>query len=291
MSGGGGVKKFFDQDMFQYCIKHLKWYHATDENKERNLLAKCERQGFGAVNFTLGAVSNELISSSAPPISLDSTYCVHPLSDSPFSSFSHKLATGKILGYDPEKRSPDDRILKVSSGDLHPNEDFRKTFEAIQFQTKDWALKSVQYQVALLVHFAKETNRTLVLPRHLRERKGGTYPVYSLVDVSSIESMGVPWRFISIEESRQLEDRTTVLEIIDASIRLPDLLQQTRDCDTPVCALHGISKVASSYSELADIVSNLTWCLGKYTRKHPKMLSPKIPFGSQIGGYDRLCKH
>lgn len=183
---GGGVKKFFDQDMFQYCIKHTKWYHASDKDKERNLLAKCERQGFGAVNFTMGAVSNELISSFSPPISLDSTYCVHPLSDTPFSSLSHKLATGKILGYDPEKRSPDDRILKVSSGDLHPNEQFAATFEANQFQDKDWAMKGVQYSVALLVHLAKETNRTLVLPRHLRERNGGTFPVYSLVDVSSI---------------------------------------------------------------------------------------------------------
>jgi hypothetical protein len=158
-------------------------------------------------------------------------------------------------------------------------------------------VQNVQYQVALLVHLAKETNRTLVLPQHLRERNGGTFPVYSLVDVSSIESiMGVPWRFLSIEESRQLEDRTTVLEIMEASGSssgrssssvLPDLLQQTRDCDTAVCAFHGIYKVSSSssyYSELADIVSNLTWCLEKYTHKHPE-----IPFGSQIGGYDRLC--
>jgi hypothetical protein len=283
MNGNGGVKKFFDQEMFQYCIRRMKWYHASDKDKERNLLVKCERQGFGALNFTLGAVSNELISSHEPPISLDSTYCVHPLSGSPFSSFSHKLATGKILGYDPQKRSPDDRLLKISSGDLHPHEQYSKTFPAKQFQATNWARKNVQYQVALLVHFAKETNRTLVLPRHLREQKGGTFPVYSLVDVSSIESMGVPWRFLSIEESRQLQDRTTVLEIIGGS-SLPDLLQQTRDCDTPICALHGIHKVASSYSELDGIISKLTWCLKKYDDRHPE-----IHFGSQIGGYDRLC--
>lgn len=95
--------------------------------------------------------------------------------------------------------------------------------------------------------------------------------------------MGAQWRFVSFKESRQVEDRTTVLEITDASSLL-DLLQQTKDCDTPVTALRGIcKKVASFNSELAaGTIFHLSWCL--YTHKHPEIL-----FDRQIaGGYDGL---
>jgi hypothetical protein len=55
---------------------------------------------------------------------MDTTVCIHPFANSPFSSFAHKLATAKLLGFDPEPMREDEQFLKVWNGDLSNDEDW-----------------------------------------------------------------------------------------------------------------------------------------------------------------------
>jgi hypothetical protein len=181
----GDLRDWFDQDVFERCMEYepgtnsLQGYHLVEDEKlENNLLKACK------TNITSSHVSNELISSYQPPIVMDATVCIHPLANAPFSSFAHKLATAKILGFDPEPMRQDEQFLKVWSGDLSNNEDWDHVYVKSDLnEGRPEQRTKIKHQIAALIHIARETNRTLVFPRHVREADGYTYPVYAFVDV------------------------------------------------------------------------------------------------------------
>jgi hypothetical protein len=118
----GNLQDWFDQDVFQSCREHaprstLTCHLLEDKKLESNLLKACKN------NVASSHVSNELTSSCQLPLVMDTTVCVHPLANSPFSSFAHKLATAKILGFDPEPMQEDEQFRKVwNHGDLSNDE-------------------------------------------------------------------------------------------------------------------------------------------------------------------------
>jgi hypothetical protein len=236
-------------------------------------------------NIASSHVSNELISSYQPPLVMDTTVCIHPLANSPFSSFAHKLATAKILGFDPEPMREDEQFLKVWNGDLSNNENWiwqdayrRSALNEGRFQQR----AMIKHEVAALIHIARETNRTLIFPRHVRAIDGDTYPVYALVDMKTVDSL-LRWRYMTVEESHRQEHRTSVVEM---GTDLISVLNDTRHCDSYVCAVHGLYKMKPQQVEatLAGIVSNLTWCFNY----KPHFLD-HYPMAEAIGSFAPLC--
>jgi hypothetical protein len=280
----GDLRDWFDQDVFERCMEYepgtnsLQGYHLVEDEKlENNLLKACK------TNITSSHVSNELISSYQPPIVMDATVCIHPLANAPFSSFAHKLATAKILGFDPEPMRQDEQFLKVWSGDLSNNEDWDHVYVKSDLnEGRPEQRTKIKHQIAALIHIARETNRTLVFPRHVREADGYTYPVYAFVDVKSVDSL-VRWRYMTVEESHRQERRTSVVEM---GTNLTKVLYDTRHCDSSICAVHGLHKMEPQQVEaiLAGIVANLTWCFAF----KPHFLD-HYPMAQAIGSYAPLC--
>jgi hypothetical protein len=280
----GNLKAWFDQDIFQRCREYAprsrlkESYHLVEDKKlENNLLKACKN------NITSSHVSNELISSYAPPLVMDTTVCIHPLARAPFSSFAHKLATAKILGFDPEPMREDEQFLKVWNGDLSNNENWGRTYQRSALNEGRLQQRAmIKHQVAALIHIARETNRTLIFPRHVREGDGHTYPVYALVDMKSVDSL-VRWRYMTVEESHRQEHRTSVVEM---GTDLTSVLNDTRYCDSYMCAVHSLYKMEPQQVKaiLAGIISNLTWCFDykPYSLDH-------YPMTQAIGSYAPLC--
>jgi hypothetical protein len=278
----GNLEDWFDQDIFQRCREHApgstSTYHLLEDEKlESNLLKACKN------NIASSHVSNELISSYQPPLVMDTTVCIHPLANAPFSSFAHKLATAKILGFDPEPMREDEQFLKVWNGDLSNNEDWNHAYRRSALNEGQLDQRAmIKHQVAALIHIARETNRTLIFPRHVREGDGYTYPVYALVDMKSVDSL-VRWRYMTVEESHRQEHRTSVIEM---GTDLSSALNDTRHCNSYMCAVHSLHKMEPQRVEemLAGVVSNLTWCFA-----HKPHFLDHYPMTQSIGSYAPLC--
>ena len=115
-TGDTNLKGFFDQDIFGLCASNRKdkqYFLLDDVNRTKNILDRCMSH---KVDYRF--VSNALISSLMPPMVFDDTYCIHPLETRPFTKFRYKLARAQFLGFDPEIRSPEERLLKTQSGDI-----------------------------------------------------------------------------------------------------------------------------------------------------------------------------
>jgi hypothetical protein len=288
MTRDGTKLPYFDQGIFQMCLQMsqtpMEMYALSDTGYTRNFLEPCNNH-----NLQYSLISNFYISSYKPPTVYDSTICVHPLNNQPFSSFETKRATAKFLGFDPIHALRDESrpLLKTLSGDLSITDSpDSASFFGGNFHKLPVLQRAVQYPLAAMIHFAILTNRTLVLPRHVRNTNTKAFPLFSLVNTASIEAMGVSWRYLTVDEARQLETDTTIVTI-QQQLTLKDAasailhvcsissITDRRTSNDPVkqvCAIHGLETLISSLDLetqgtgqwkqiLEPIVGNLTWCL------------------------------
>jgi hypothetical protein len=313
----GQTISYFDQGIFEMCLqmslqKPMEIYALSDTGHTKNLLESCNHH-----HLQYALISNLYISSYQPPTVYDSTICVHPLSNQPFSSFQTKLATAKFLGFDPMPalRDPNTRpLLKTIAGDLTITDSPDSAlFFGGDFHKLPILQRTVQYPLAAMIYFATLTNRTLILPRHVRNTNTKAFPLFSLVNTASIEAMGVSWRYLTIEEARQLESTTTIVTI-QQQVTLMDAISIILDaCSTNsmthhetlhdnnfvthVCSIHGLETVishlyleetpettGSPWKQILDpIVGNLTWCL------KPPNLGSLFSFSIGAGHMERPC--
>ena len=286
--GSRGVWQFFDQDVFHDCLQFAErqpaYYMPNDVNRTHNVIEVCNQ-----FNLSTTMISNLHISSYQPPTVHDSTYCIHPLANKPFSSFESKLTTAKFLGFDPTSVSDDDRLLKTVSGDVVYSESWGAGFFANEFHLKHDKRLNFQYNIAFLIALARSSGRILVLPRHVRDKAAKAYPVFSLVSTASIGEI-VPWRFMAEIEARALEHRTTVVEITRRANMSRATKNAVRNCANQVCAVHGLYVVEAKTfkedsKELEDIIANLTWCFD-----FPGHHQTSFQFTTGAGGYERPCE-
>jgi hypothetical protein len=286
LTENGDKLSYFDRGILQSCLqmkqKPTKIYALADTHRTTNLLLPCYNH---TVQFA--PISNLYISSYRPPTVYDSTICVHPLSHKPFSSLETKLATAKFLGFDPIDAIKDETrpLLKTLSGDLSITDSpDSAAFFGGDFHKSEILQRILQYPLAALIHFAKLTNRTLVLPRHVRNSNTKAYPLYALVITASIEAMEVSWRYLSISEARQLEASSTRVVSIGqtSSLEKPTstiladcpengIMNGSSSQNPSICSLQGGDTLVSSMfltelnldwkRTLDPIVEKLTWCL------------------------------
>ncbi|KAG7340812.1 hypothetical protein IV203_024355 [Nitzschia inconspicua] len=284
----GTKLSYFDQGLLQSCLQMndnpSQIYAVSDTNHTTNLFYR-------------------------PPTVYDSTICVHPLAGQPFSSFETKRATAKFLGFDPidallEETRP---LLKTVSGDLTITDspDSLKFFGG-DFHKSEILERTLQYPLAAVIHFSLSTNRTLVLPRHVRNTNTKAFPLYSLLNTASLEAMGVSWRYLSIVESRQLEVKTQVVSVRELQSIEEASLAITKACQggneeqrsgmsptkRPICSLYGVETLISSLyltgsgsdwkQSLDPIIKKITWCLTPPT-------GPLFSFSLGAGHMERPC--
>lgn len=279
----GKRRDFFDQRLFYHCLpptysgdkdyrSNQAMYLTSDELHENNLLLIC-RNVTNSQPFHWRPVSNIYISANHPPVIFDSTVCIHPLIDSPFSSLRLKLTTARFLGFDPIPILQKDRFLKTLSGDLTFNECWVFPFLAETFSRDRYIHEKVKYAIATLVYFAKVSNRTLLLPRFLRDRNVFATMILSLVDIRSIEAH-VPIKFSLSTDNHQ--------KIIIADGNQKNFthgLKGVRDVKIVAieyfCRFVGVEPI----KQIREIAESLVFC----------MEDSRVKFSKGSGSWSRLC--
>jgi len=245
----GQPKEWFDQNIFNWCIKNSQF----PQVKMGNETNACE-----SVNVTHKLVSNLVISSHSPPVVVEQTLCIHPLMNSPFSPFSNKLAIAKTLGFDLTDIAEDERLLKTTSGELTYFENFRFGLHSHHWAENEQPKQKFLYHFSAMVALAKLSNRTLVLPHHLMTVDTRTLPVYSLVNMATVEKH-VRWRW---EVPSDIQDRSTVL--IDEHDKFTKTLARVVSSTSQVCELEGLLFLKLGESKrVTSIMQSLTWCLDR----------------------------
>lgn len=242
----GKTKEWFDQDIFNWCLQS-SIFPQVKMGDEVNACA--------SVNVTSSFVSPLVISSNEPPLVVDQTKCIHPLMGSPFSSFTNKLNIAKTLGFDLTDIAADERLLKTTSGEF-------TYFDNIRFGIQSWHWSDRRTKHKFLYHFsalvalAKLSNRTLVLPHNLMTLDTKTLPVYSLVNMVTVEKH-VSWRW---EVPSDIQDRSTV--VIHPHSSFKNITRQVASSASQVSEIEGLLFLQlGKSSTVLDIMKNLTWCV------------------------------
>lgn len=282
---GGRVREFFDQHQFYRCLPptnpfdvHYNASHGMyllPPKKTENLLAIC-RNVTHTTPFPWSSVSNVYISAHNPPTLLDSTICIHPLSDAPFSSFRLKLATAQFMGYDPEPILPQDKFLKTVTGDLTLNECWGFPFFGDEtFRDNHFIHDKFTTFLGHLILLAQKTGRTLVMPRYFRDINAFAVPILSLVDIRSIE------QHVRVKYISQPNELTPKVILLDTDHK--ELLQRIDDAaDEPVVAIDRMCDVfryVGAAAEAKAVGKTLSLCV----------TDPRIKFTKSIGSWSRIC--
>lgn len=260
----GKIRKWFDQDIFNWCLQHSQF----PQVKMGNETNPCK-----SVLVTTKFVSNLVISSNEPPVVTEQTVCIHPLLGSPFSSFYNKLSIAKSLGFDLTDVAADERLLKTKSGELTYFDNIRFGFHSPTWSEKELPKNRFLYHFSAMVTLAKESNRTLVLPKSLYTLDTKTLPLYSLVHLASVEKH-VPWRW---EVPDDLQDRSTI--VISEFAKFDNVTESVNDSSSQITELDGLLylKLGES-SQVIKIMKSLKWCLDRSGRTF-----------KYRGGRDWLC--
>ena len=131
--------------------------------------------------------------------------------------------------------------------------------------------------MARLVWMALRTQRTLVIPRYMRDKDSWAIPILSLVDIQSIDRL-VSWRFLSVEERLKLPPPQTVL----VQKSMEKAIQAMEGSTTTVVQLEEACSLlddTTQNKEVEKIRSQLVFCLQ----------DPRVTFTRSIGGWSRLC--
>jgi hypothetical protein len=260
------LREYFDQDAFVICLQNRddqpnqpRWYRLDDLNQTYNLFTPC----LGHADIVHTSLSTMLISNEGPPAVHDSTYCIHPLVSTPFSSFRYKLLIAKLIGFDPIDWGPEERFLKTMSGGL-------SEWTPIYwhgFDNNTLAQETFKNAIAVLILLSQLSNRTLVLPRLVHDSQFESLPVYALVDVATIEDI-VSWRFL--QQSEVHAHRNVTVEICakqyfpsNFTLFAEAVIQK---CDGRFCAIRDLGMGTINgwhpwHKDVQDVISKVKWCV------------------------------
>lgn len=253
---GGRTKDWFDQDIFNWCLKHTQFPQVKMGN---------ETNPCASVNVSSSMVSNLVVSSNNPPVVVDQTKCIHPLSSSPFSSFKNKFTVAKTLGFDLSDVAPDEQLLKTASGEMTYYDHLSYHFTSHNWSDKTWPRLKFVYHFSALVALAKMSNRTLVLPHSVITLDTKTLRMHSLVNLVSVERH-VPWRW---QVPSDLQDKSTIVIDEGGKNKFEKVSARVQSSPTQLTQVDGILflKIDEAAPEVMQIMKNLTWCLDEPGRK------------------------
>ena len=283
-------KEVFDQAIFHQCLPptnkedihrkiQRKAFLVSDTEFKNDLMLKCKNATSPQFEFEM--LPHSFIQSLDPPSVYDNTVCIHPLSVVPFSSLSFKLGAAKILGFDPFDVRPEEKLIKTLTGDLGNAECWSEVFTYLDWDGLKWQKERLKRQIATLVYIAEMTNRTLVMPRHFRDKDSWAAPIASIVDLRTIE-MQTKYRYLSPTDNSLLQ-KQTVVESFGSIVETVNAIQQQQD--QKVVALDPFCKLLSDDSppaRVAEIQGKLKFCMGQF-------IETKMRFGKGVGGWSRMC--
>lgn len=223
-------------------------------------------------------LSNYYVNAHNPPTVYHSTVCIHPLANTPFSSFEHKMATARFLGFDPEPvPQPSEKYLSTLGGDYVFNDCWLYTFEQKSFATETRiGLQNYEEHVAKLVALARTSGRTLIFPRYMRDKNSWAIPLASLVDVSSLNNL-VKWRYLSREEYKRMPEPTVVTSVTSFT-ETHALLEQ--HADSRFIELNHVCRLMEdTQTNVEAIQKQIRFCFAR---------TPAV-FTRSIGSWGRLC--
>jgi hypothetical protein len=277
----GNIRDYFDQEAFAFCLQERdkpirpRWYRLTDVNQTYDLFTPCQRHA----SFIHTSLSTMLITNEDPPVAHDSTYCVHPLVGSPFSSFRYKLLLAKLVGFDPIEWRPDEKFLKTQSGGL--SEFMWLLWDGFHNSTSNHV--PFKNAVAALILLSQLSNRTLVLPRHVLCKEFQSLPVYGFVDVTTIEDI-VPWRFLQQSDVHPHKNETVEISAEPYhSSNFASIVEAVQRCEGRFCAIRDLGTINRWHpwqKDLNDVISKVKWCVQQTEMK------PAHGFGS----YEMPCR-
>ena len=283
----GLTKLFFDQEVFYFCLPKTNLNDPTSDGTERAMFAVNDTsRTFDMLelcrhgeSFYHDFVSHVYINAHSPPTRFDTTICVHPLFDTAFASLHHKLATAKFQGFDPNPMPS--RLLKTATGDMTFNECWSYIFLEKNIVTK-LGHGRFERHVAQLVILAQQTNRTLVLPRYIRDKNAFAVPFMSYVDIQSLNSL-VSWRFLTPEE-RLLQPSSVV-------VKADNSLQETiHKLSSPLVADTALIELESACSLVEEADKDPTPEVRAIAKRIKLCFSdPRVSFARSIGSWSRLC--
>lgn len=288
----GGTDQFFDQKAYMDCLpptsNHpnedddvvrpvFEWYLANDTEKSTDLLKSCKAFS----NFTHQTVHHHIMNCLAPPIVYDSTLCIHPLASQPFSSLQFKLGVAKFYGMNPKPIGKHEKLLKLSSGDIEFNSCWRnRAFSRHQLDPEKQM--RVQFVIAALVELADATNRTLVLPRYVRDNYAWAVPTHAIVNIATLPSY---YSVIPEAESYQFleeQDEDSNRQVIFAGRNYSETYRRVL-AGAAVKVLE-INKICNMRDEelpsaIKQRVAGLKWCFDK-----------DLKWSEAIGSWVKFCQ-
>ena len=285
----GKTKMFFDQTVFYHCLpntneedSHVRLERqifrlddnggANNNSTRHDFMLECKNKTSPQFHYKI--VPHVYMSSHNPPMPHDSAYCVHPLANAAFSSFEHKLATAKYLGYDPQTPiPPTERILKTVTGELLYNECWNTVYLGTELAKNKGKHAEIVRNVATLVWLARRTNRTLAVPRQIRDKNAWPALLMSLIDVTSIaQTTDDAYRYLSPQDKVQLGGGQTVVQAApyntkDAYYQLLERIEQLPD--ERVVAVDALCRTLGNVPDVPDevqvIASQLSHCMNEYS--------------------------
>lgn len=274
-------RAFFDQAIFYHCLpsthpedkaSHMKraMYLVNDTQKTHDLLRLCKNNDESSPQFHYNVVPSIYINSFNPPIPHDSVYCIHTLGTTALSAFEHKLATAKFLGYDPLPIAAKEQFLKTASGDLLFNECLQTRYRGDQLSTRHAWQENIVQGLATLIWLARETNRTLVMPRQVRDRSSMAALLMSLVDICSVSNL-TTYRFWSTQDRLQLGNTRVIVtnNLVQNSHQrlLQDVQASSQDrvvAIASLCKTFGRNRLGQNQSpphQVVEIAAALKHCM------------------------------
>ena len=262
--------EFFDQNIYQNCLParqnedddlppgQTEYYLFDDKERKNDLLKHC--QVFH--NFSHGMVPHHVMSSHDPPTIFDSTHCIHPLANRPFTPLAFKMGAAKFFGWDPKPIGPDEKLLKLYAGDLEFNNCWNLCFGQKKRMDEFTFYDKVAMVISAMVEIAEYTNRTLVLPQYITDKESWALPTHGIVDV---RTLGVPYRSMTRQESYQLREED--IEVVIAARNFSETFRRTIDskyADVKVLAINKICNVRDYKLEvLEERRKKMGWCFDK----------------------------
>lgn len=182
---------------------------------------------------------------------------------------------------DPKPIGAHEKVLKLSSGDVEFNCCWNRTFRHKSVQSNQERQLRIKFVIAALVELAKATNRTLVLPRYIRDKFEWAVPTHAVVNIATL---GVPYyRVMTQEESYRYihEGVRENSQVMYAGRNYSDTHHRINGSNVKVL---GINKICSMRDhELPSIIeqriTSMKWCLDK-----------DLKWSEAIGSWIQFCQ-
>jgi len=293
--------RFFDQAVYHVCLPQRKYergerlYYQMYQNKtDFDLVQLCQRN---VTSFRYKAISHEIMGY-APKIT-ENTHCIHPLMGQPGQAFETKLLIARYYGFEPDIDVWDgtEQYIHFYGGDLTTSACFDRATPHNKISSNsetDVNVFRFQYQLSTLITLAIRTNRTVVLPRHVRTREGDAVQLPILVSILSIEKLvkyrfdiprplldagdGMPRHLVQSvfmaqdhftfhDTLKAIQDEATHLHSTVIAVDRACLLVKEEDYKIAMASKNATDMIMEQNNvtkyEVLQVMSQINWCIGK----------------------------